>query len=268
HLRSIGFGVRATEGRFALDELLVVGLVAWVIILFGFICIPGVRTSTSIDELVARTLMIAVIYSVGVGCAIYERDHRPHELPHARSRRIARSLPAAIAASACGLAISFLFHAAIFRDVSRGLERLTVVYPWFVLTFLITFMTAVCLDNTAPPARRARLRAIEGSAMALVMLLAACGVRGWLSELAIRGHVADYNVPPLLGVMLISTGVGLFIGSFVPTWYREAPRSPRGEDELQDGPVTNVIPLPPPDGGGAAALPGGAGGRVAAVSGG
>ena len=157
HLRSIGFDVRTTEGRFDLNELLLVGLAAWVILLFGFICIPGIVASASIDEILARTLMIAVIYSVGVACAIYEREHRPNEMPRARVRPVARYLAVAAVASACGLMISLWFHVAIFRSFSGGVARLMVIYPWFVLTFLITFMTAVCLDNAAPAARRARL---------------------------------------------------------------------------------------------------------------
>src|SRR5262249_47728532 len=156
---------------------------------------------------------------------IYEREHRPNEAPRARLRPLGRYLAASAVASVCGLVISFVFHSAIFWSFAKGLDRLLVVYPWFGLTFLTTIMTAVCLDDTAPPARRGRLRAIEAGATALVMLLGAYGVWVWLTQVAARGAASDYKVPPLLGVVMISTSIGLFIGSFVPTWYREAPRS-------------------------------------------
>ncbi len=265
HLRSIGFGVRSMDKRFALDELLMVGLAAWVIVLFGFICVPGIVASVSIDEILARTLMIAVIYSVGVACAIYEREHRPNEMPRARVRPVARYLAVALVASACGLMISLWFHVAIFTSFSKGLERLMIVYPWFVLTFLITFMTAVCLDNAAPAGGRGRLRAIEGSSMALVMLLAACGVRAWLGQRATSAGAAGYRVPPLAGVMMISAGIGLFVGWFVPTWYREAPRRSIGEDtgDHEGAPASNVISLTPDDGVGATVDHTGTGNRAA-----
>ncbi len=182
HLRSIGFSVRSMDDHLALDELLVVGLAAWMILLFCFVCIPGVRSSMSMEETLARTLMIAVIYSVAVACAVYERSRRPGRPARERMRPVGNYLAVGLVASACGLLISLWFHTLIFRSLPRSIARIGVVHPWFVLTFLTAFMTAFCLDNDRVRASRLQLRAMESGAMATVMLIGAYLVRALLLE--------------------------------------------------------------------------------------
>jgi hypothetical protein len=235
-LKSIGYDVRQSDPALALDELLLVVFGAWVIMLFGFVSLQGFSASTSIEELLARTLMIAVIYGVAVGCALYEREHRSRDAL-GTTRPIVRYVAVALAAAVAGLIVSFWFHCAIFMSVTDAFDRLRVVYPWFVLTLLVSGLTAVFLDNQ-PSDRLGRtgLRALEATGMAIALMLAAVLVHAWLSQRCAKvANPRGYVVPPREGVLIISGIVGLFIGGCVPTWYRDARR-------LRSASATAVVP--------------------------
>lgn len=228
-LTSLGFHVQLARPRLTLNQLMLVFGVVGITMLGGFVLIPQ-PGDPRFNELLARAVMISVVYSIAVTCAVYpkERWHFARRDPN-DVRPIAFYFVAGIMAALIGLVVSFFFNSLIFGNLEKALQRMAISYPWVTISFVTAFVTAWLLDDRpTEEISRTRLRWLEAIGQATALAVAASLVHFWISELVreYQGAPASaYTPSAMIVVMLRSAAVGLVIGYFVPTWYREAPRT-------------------------------------------
>jgi hypothetical protein len=140
---------------------------------------------------------------------------------------VACYLVSALLASGTALAINFGFKLLICLNVSAAWEQFSHAWPWTIMTFATTLVTAWLTDDR-PSARwpASRLRWLEGLGQAALM-----AGTGWLVHFLL-GEIGG-RPPALTSVLLLSAAIGFGIGYLVPSWYREAPH--RREKLLEPG---------------------------------
>ena len=225
-LTAIGFPAHFTHEALTLNQMMSLFCMVGVLMLGGSIAFsanPGLGHGL----LLLRIVMISIIYSAAVACAVLPKDDWSFAQRGPRGERpIVFYVVAGIMAVGISQAIGLGFNCLIERSLTNGATRWLYTYPWALMTFATAVGIAFLVDD-APPARWPRWigRTLEGLAQSAVMLTAAYMTQDWLQErVTILGPFSDYRVPPLASVLANSAIVGFFIGFLVPTWYREAPR--------------------------------------------
>ena len=244
-LCTLGFRLDLHPSPFTLDQLVALFVGFSVLFMAGL----SALTAQRLDPLVLflRSTMIATIYVVSVCCAIYPRRRWLRE---GRTRPVrpfafylAVSLLAAILATGVNLIFKLLSHLSVAKAVADVAET----WPWALLTFAITFVTAFMIDDvpsTALPA--SRLRWVEGSVAAAVLTVIAAAVHALL-----RQTMQSRPAPELALVLVLVAIITFTIGALVPTWYRTAPRqlgdAPRdhaGYGRTATGPAAPLLSSP------------------------
>jgi hypothetical protein len=232
-LVALGFHVRQVQPPLTLNQLMLIFGFVGVFILGGFVFMPA-SGKASFEDLLARTVMISVLYSAAVTCAVYPKEawHFARRDPN-DVRPIVFYFVAGAMAVAIGAIVSLLFNSLIFRSFTEALQRLTgFSYPWLTIAFVTAFTTAALIDDK-PTERlpRKNLRLLEATAHALALAIAGCIAHLWIGQLIQAAGPANAYAPSdLIWVILRSTLAGLVIGYCVPTWYREAPRTKVGSE--------------------------------------
>ena len=237
-LCELGFEV-APERHFTLNQILTVISCLFVILLAGFTFL-GRRIGVDFEEQILLVALITTNYSLAVICAVVPKSHWRFAQRNERNERpVAFYLAAGFLAVLMGVPAGLGFRQLTYGDLSLAIDGLLSEYPWYLLTFVTAAITAFQLDNKDTDengVRRSYLRWLEGAGQCLAMILVTLFVVGY----ALPGVAADPSkVPPLLGPVVINGSVALFIGLFVPSWYRN---SPADEDD-QSEPEARVLNL-------------------------
>jgi len=222
-LRALGFVLAVNHQKLTLNRIMLLFGSVSVVLLFGFVSAGALAGGDSMRTVLTRTVMVAIIYSVAVCCAIVPKEWWPaaRRAPDG-DRPVAFYFLSSVVAGLASLPISFLFWFLITLDVTKAFEEWSVRYPWVLLTFASAFITAWLADNETPaPGGRMRSRILEGGTQATVALLTSVLVRRWLGEML---PPTDPDLPPWPLVLSLTPIIGFVIGFLVPTWYREAPR--------------------------------------------
>jgi hypothetical protein len=105
-------------------------------------------------------------------------------------------------------------------SVTKAVADVAETWPWALLTFAFTFVTAFMIDDVPSAALpTSRLRWVEGSVGAAVLTAVATAVHALL-----RQTMQSRPAPDLVLVLVLVAVIGFAIGALVPTWYRTAPR--------------------------------------------
>ncbi len=241
-LVALGFAAGAGEhDRFTLNQMMSLFGVFGILTLSTFVLFSTDPTATH-GMIVARAIMISVIYSVAVACVVLPRESWAFaKCEPGKARPVAFYIVAGLMAAGISQLIGFGFNCVLAQSLDAGRERYLLTYPWSVMTFTTSVMTGFLIDDRPRPGvPRLVWRSLEGIAGAVVMLVAAALTYNWLTELA--GTVSfevksrlGYSLPPLRSTLGTAGAVGFAIGWLVPTWYREAPRA------RADVPVARLI---------------------------
>ena len=176
---------------------------------------------------IVRIIMIALIYSAAVACAVLPKEEWSiaRRQPPTMERPVVFYVLAGLMAVGISQAIGLVFNCLLEMSLTRGLERSGLTYPWSLLTFVTALGTAFLVDDIESSRLPRRvLRVLEGLSLAIIMCATTVIVCNWLRELSDAHPFPGYSPPPLKFVLPNSALIGFFIGYLVPTWYREAPR--------------------------------------------
>jgi hypothetical protein len=225
-LATLGFDLHTVrlKPKLTLNHMMALFGVVGFIVLTVFITLgsPGAR----FEELLARMVMISVLYSAAVVCAVYPKERWTLARKDPRNfRPVAFYFVAGGLAAMVSLGISFLFNVAIFRSLSWAWGHLLLTYPWSLCSFSTAFAVAWMTDDEATTLiPRDRLRWIEGLAGAVVLMFTVLIVFPCLDQLALKHETALAHRSSLSVALIMSCAIGFVIGYLIPTWYREAPR--------------------------------------------
>ena len=232
-LVALGFEAGAGAGiGFTLNQLLSLFGVVGILMLSTFV-LSSPAPNTTHATMVARAIMISVIYSVAVACVVLPKQRWSFARSEpGQPRPVAFYLVAGLMAVAIAQAISFGFNWALVPNLSVAKQRYLLTYPWSIMSFATAVLTGFLVDaRPRPEVPRLVWRSLEGLTSAAVMLGAALLTYRWLTELSAGVPFGvlrslQYAIPPLGSVLGTAATVGFAIGWLVPTWYREAPRVP------------------------------------------
>lgn len=220
-LSAVGFHYAGDEpeARLSFNRLSTMFVLTAGILLFGMV-VAGAQGG-SFGTLLVKVIMIAIIYCVAIACALYPKD-RWSWARRARNgeRPTASYLLLGVAAALVGLAVSFITKLALFKlDLDLVVADMQRGYPWMLLSFSITVITAFQLDNPELPNRRLQ-PLLEGILEAALLAVVAWLTFEWLKQ---TGHAAATRAG-FLWMLLATTAInGFLIGFLVPSWYRRAP---------------------------------------------
>jgi hypothetical protein len=212
-LKSLGFKIELTKQCLTLNQLISLSIIIFSSFVLVFVLS---REGLDLERKLLMGGMITAIYCIAVMCAVFLKER----WPMFAQRDTHGFRPTAFYATASTIAaiLSMSFYALVTMLVSHNPMSvwfdITHKYPWMLLTFTTTFMTAFQLDNPSSP----RLRWREGLVQAVVTSAMAYVVHAWLTAKGV-------SAPALVPLMLRSAFIGFMIGFLVPTWYRDAPRT-------------------------------------------
>ncbi len=228
-LALLGFTLEATATELTVNQLLsLFGLVA-IVVLISYALLIGTGGATQGIQF-ARALTIALIFSIAVASVVIPRQRwRIARWSPGGHRPVLFYIVAGLMAVVITQAISLAFSCILARDLSDGWLRYRFTYPWLVVTFATSVMTACLIDNPPNPRfSKNSWRLVEGMIGAVVLILAAMVTHTWLSERVefLGVDVADrleFYLPPRGLVLAPAAVIGFSIGFLVPAWFRVAP---------------------------------------------
>jgi hypothetical protein len=230
-LRDLGFDVRLGDPTLTLNQHVLLFVLLNSLLVLGFVVAePSHRAE--LGETLFRSLRIAVLYNVAILCAMY----RPRRLKLAQPDErgfppVAWYLLAGVGAAGLALIVNMALMALDVMDLSAPNAAMVLQqvardaetkYPWLLMTF-VTAAGVACLADLRPGRllTPARLRIVEGVAMAAVAMLAALVVWCWLGVTDGRPRQMQ------LEWLLFRSGLlGVTIGVLIPTWFRQARAMP------------------------------------------
>jgi len=219
-LRALGFVdvEEWADSKFTFHQLTTIFIMLCCVLLFGMVIAS--HTARSFEEILVKVVMIATIYCVAIGCALFLKDRwefaqrRPGGLRPTASYVLAGALAAVL-----GIGVSLLFKWILFHfDTAKTLEDVSKSYPWTLLTFTTAAMTACQTDNG-----RTRLGRwqplLEACLQSAVMVAAAYVTYLWLRS---TGYAFAQRPEFLWRILPLTAAIGFCIGLLVPSWYRGA----------------------------------------------
>ena len=226
-LKAMGFSLDWPD-EFSLNELLLFFGVVCIVMMSGFVLFGAAFTKLSFEAMLIRAIMISVIYSVAVACAVLPKT----KWSFARSeegevRPIGFYLVAGLMSAAISQLTGLFFNVLLTHRLDWALQRTRLTYPWLLMSFATALITAAMVDNPQLQTISAkRQRCLEGLGQGVLMLAVSSLTYIWLQQ---RLYVdfkdvdlkyLDYELPPLITIVVMGTIIGFVIGFFIPTWYR------------------------------------------------
>jgi hypothetical protein len=224
-LKALGFSIDWPDPPFTLNQVMLLFGLLCAVILSGYVLFADTVRGLPFGLILTRSIMISVIYSVAVACAVIPKTSWDLARRQAEDvRPIAFYILAGLMAVSITQLTSFAFNSALTGSVSCAWERSQLTYPWSLMSFCTAFTTGIMVDNP----RLARIaawkqRCGEAVLQSAAMFGASYITYAWLVQRFYAVHTtcnAQYQVPPMKTMMIMAGAVGLVLGFFVPSWYR------------------------------------------------
>jgi len=193
-------------------------------VLTSFILLIGTRGD--LERVFLIGTMVVSIYSAAVVCALFPKQIWPLFKRQEDYYPVAGYLISGMMAMACSVVISLFFKTLIFAKEASvsGLvapvtlawqDFSTVSYPWVLVSLVTAVTTAFLADwGLLEHGTHLKRRALDAVLQALVLIGASLLVYRWLIDLSVT------RVPSITALVINSGGIGLLLGFFVPSWYR------------------------------------------------
>ena len=182
-LKAMGFSLDWPD-EFSLNELLLFFGVVCIVMMSGFVLFGAAFAKLSFEAMLIRAIMISVIYSVAVACAVIPKTR----WSFARSevgevRPIGFYLVAGLMSAAISQLTGLFFNLLLTYRFDWALQRARLTYPWLLMSFATALITAVMVDNPQLPTMSPkRQRCLEGLAQGVLMLAVSSLTYIWLQQ--------------------------------------------------------------------------------------
>jgi hypothetical protein len=207
--------------KFSVHQILFLITLISAVVFIGFLTTYNFDPQAGgVTKSLLKGVKVSIMLTVSILCAILPKEwlrfanrssHRP----------FAFYVATAAAAAVLTTSISFALESLLGGGAEAGWKHLKAAYPWAILTASLTAVTAAVCDNRIWTTRSATAqRLAEGFIAASFMALMGAATVWLLKGVNVS---SDYEVPRWSMVIAVSTGLGLLVGFFLPTWYREAP---------------------------------------------
>jgi hypothetical protein len=227
-LKSMGFQIPWPDPPFSLNQLLLLSGVVCIIMLSGFVLFGGTFNDLRFEIVLTRAILISVIYSVAVACAVLPKTRWSFARAEVGDvRPIGFYLVAGLMSASISQLTSLVFQTILMGRLDWAWQRSLLTYPWLLVSFATALITAMMVDN---PRLRVmspkRQRCLEGLVQGVLMLGVTALTYLWLYQ---RVHVVykhvdlsylEYELPQPIMILVMGAVVGFVIGFFIPTWYR------------------------------------------------
>jgi len=226
-LKAMGFSIDWPDPPFSLNQLLLLFGVVCIIMLTGFALFGSRFHHFSVEVMLIRAILISIIYSVAVACAVLPKARWSFARPEVdRVRPIGFYLVAGLMSAGISQLASLFFQVLLMGRFDWAWQRSLLLYPWLLVSFATALITAMMVDNPrfsgiSPP----RQRCLEGLVQGALMLGVTALTYFWLSQRYANFQGRDlsylqYELPQPVMILVMGTAVGFVIGFFIPTWYR------------------------------------------------
>lgn len=224
-LIALGFSIDWPDPPFTLNQAILLFGTLCVVMLSGFVMFADTVRGLPFGLILTRSIMISVIYSVAVACAVVPKakwnlarrqvgDVRP----------IAFYIVAGLMAVSIAQITSFAFNSGLTGSLSCAWERSQLAYPWSLISFCTALTTGIMVDNPRlTMLSRWQQRCAEGIVQGVAMFGVGYITYVWLLQRFYSVQATcntNYQVPPRMTMMLMAGVVGFVLGFFIPTWYR------------------------------------------------
>ena len=215
-LKAMGFSLEWPD-EFSLNELLLFFGVVCIVMMSGFVLFGAAFTKLSFEAMLIRAIMISVIYSVAVACAVLPKTR----WGFARSevgevRPIGFYLVAGLMSAAISQLTGLFFNLLLTHRFDWALQRARLTYPWLLMSFATALITAIMVDNPQlqmmSPKRQ---RCLEGLAQGVLMLAVSSLTYMWLQQrlyVDFKGvdlKYLDYDLPPWITIVVMGSYRGV-----------------------------------------------------------
>jgi hypothetical protein len=225
-LKRLGFSIiQLIPLRLTVDQVIALFMGVYLFMLCSFIVFPqGGSDQAYSTQMFMKVTMIATLYMTSVCCAIYLREWWKRK--DTGFRPVAYYVTSGVLAVGVGIPINIGFRVLTTWNISEAGALFTKRYPWFFMSFMMAFVTALLSDDKpTQKLSRSRLQWVEGCAQALTAVFSAWIIHGWLL------NIHSDRVPDLIYLLPKSGVIGFIIGFLVPTWYRGASLIPSSDSQ-------------------------------------
>jgi hypothetical protein len=226
-LKGMGFSIPWPD-QFSLNELLLLFSLVCIIMLSGFVLFGSAFSNVSFGAMLIRAIMISVIYSVAVACAVLPKSKWSFATAEGgQVRPIGFYLVAGLISALISHVISLVFNTILMQRLDWAWQRSLLTYPWLLVSFATALITAVMVDNRQwPSLSTMRQRLLEGAGEGTLMFGVTALTYRWLSERlnvdfkGVNLKYLDYELPKPIIMLVMAAVIGFVIGFFIPHWYR------------------------------------------------
>jgi hypothetical protein len=254
-LKALGFSINWPDPPFSLNQLMLLFGLVCMVMLSGFVLFKDNLDNVPVEAMLTRSIMISVIYSVAVACAVFPKARWNFARAQADDvRPIAFYLLAGLMATGISQITSVTFNLIMLGRFDWAWQRFQITYPWLLISFFTAFITGIMVDNPQIRGLSAfKQRCLEALAQGVAMLGVAFVTYFWLwQRWETASKICDLRYlkckPPAMTIIVMAGMVGFVIGFFIPTWYRrhnieseERARRPVLVDVIATSPRQSVI---------------------------
>jgi len=230
-LEKMGFyDIAADRSPLTAHQVVEIGCIVFLLMFFGNLVLGD--TPSRISRTMLVSTMVATIYGLSILLTIYLKVVWPFaDIRRVGQRPVASYLVSGLLAVVLAFFVSLTFKFVWFLNFDAAFNAIKITYPWLMMSFTITVTLSCLCDNGAlskkPPSPW--MRGLESIACGVVLMAASWVVNRWLTDIG----SPQYRIPPLQVVALISCGIGLAVGYFVPHWYRSLPPETSADAEMK-----------------------------------
>lgn len=241
-LESLGFqSVEDSAARLDINQVLTIFSVLCLLLFSGIVLINGFAGG---GRPLFMAVMAAVIYCVAVVCALVPKlIWRFADVGEEGERPVWAYLFSGALSVAGAFAIAIVFKSFLLKGLINALNDTRETYPWYLLSFSIAVILAAFSDNWGGRSKREPRwgRYAEGLGAAVLLTATFLLARGWLQSVA--PDRPDLSVGVVKPAALVAV-IGLFLGAFVPHWYRSMRSHAETETEQREDPLTETGSVP------------------------
>lgn len=229
-IQDMGFHHRdgALVSSFSIHQVLLLYGALAVLLATNFIFLYPTSWEGREKTLVMVTLIVSVYLSAAwltilLKDKLQDFQRKPGQVPP-----VGIYLVSGVVSVAAGVLISLFFKTLIFSKGPSGLSEAVILawqdfstqkYPWMFMAFMTAIIISALSDYPPPERVSTKIwRFVEAAIMGSLLGAAGLFVHWWLEDICAPGT----DLPKTTAIFVVSAVVGLVLGFWVPSWYRNS----------------------------------------------